>query len=152
MRVPHMRFTIRWFMAIVAGVGVTFWLVRPLSSIAICDGICTYSIHVQSSLRTPIRRVTCEAFSTAREAAHSLEGLLAPETRLWSAQADPFVGQPLSVSLPFTFRTSRGGQVIDDVQYRFLLVIVQFHDGSRMGKVVELPHRDKANTVRVVIP
>ena len=151
MRVPHVRFTIRWFMAIVAGAGVALWLVRASSSDAVCDGICTYSVHVDSTSRAPIQRVTCEAFGHASDAAHSLELLLAPETPLWSAQADPFIGQALSVSLPFTFRTSRG-RVIDDFQYRSLLVIVRFGDDRQMGKVVEMPHREKARAVRVEFP
>jgi hypothetical protein len=151
MGMPHVRFTIRWLMAIVVGVGVALWLARPYSQHAALDGVCTYTIQVHSASRAPIRTITCEAFADANEAAYNLERLLAPNTRLWSAQADPFVGQALSVDLPWTIRVSRG-RVIHDVQYRSLLVIVRFGDGRQMGKVMEIPHRDKARAVRVEFP
>src|SRR5262249_8670209 len=109
-------------------------------------------VQVHSASRIPIQKVTCEAFGDASEAASRSERLLAPETPLWSAQADPFIGQALSVSLPFTIRIARGGRVVGDFQYRSLLVIVRFRDGSQMGKVVEIPHRDETRTVVVEFP
>jgi hypothetical protein len=150
MRVPRVRFTIRGIMAIVAVIAVCLWLAGSPTD-AVCDGISTYSIHVHSASQTPIRKVTCEAFSSAEAAVHTSKKPIDTEPGFWSAAAEPFVGQPLSVSLPFTFRTHRG-QIVGDFQYRYLVVIVRFDDGSQGGKVVALPHRDKARTVSVEFP
>jgi hypothetical protein len=150
MRMPQVRFTIRRIMLIVAVVAMVLWVASL--RVAICDGICMYSVQIHSTSGTPIQKVTCEAFGSEPDAAVSLERLLAPESKLWAAQVEPYTGQSLPLCLPFTFTVSGSGRVVSDVQYRALLAIVRFNDGRVMGKVAEIPHRLLTLAVCVEFP
>lgn len=127
-------------------------LIYEFGLVAICDGSYDLTVTVNSISGSPIRAVSCEGVRNKDEARSRLEDLLPPETRLWSASAEPFTGQPLIVSIPFSFRESGLGRTWGDTQLRGLLVIVQYQDGERMGKAIEIPHRRESRSVTVEFP
>jgi hypothetical protein len=88
-------------MSIVAGIAFAFWLIAS-ARVAVCDGSYILDVRVVPTAPAPIRAVTCEAFAEESRAAIALEHLLPPESDLWSASADPFDGQVLTVRIPFT--------------------------------------------------
>jgi hypothetical protein len=127
-------------------------LVYEFICVAICDGSYDLSVTVKSLSSSPIRAVGCQGFRNVDEARSCLEYLPPPETRLWLASAEPFTGQPLVVPLPFSFRASPLGRTWGDTQYRGLVVIVQYQDGERKGKAIEIPHRNESRSVTVEVP
>lgn len=151
MRLPRVQFTVRRMMTIVAGVALTLWLYDS-SSVAICDGRYFLAVRVDSVSRTPIGAVTCESLGREEYAAETSERLLPPESPSCSASADPFIGQVLSVRVPFTSHVSPLGRWVDDFQFRRLVIIVTYRDGRRLGKVVVIPHRDVTQSISVAFP
>jgi hypothetical protein len=77
---------------------------------------------------------------------------LRPETRLWSAVADPFEGQPLTVNVPVSGRESPWGRQLRRVQFQYLVVIGQWKDGRRMGKLVDIPDGRASREISVSLP
>jgi hypothetical protein len=127
-------------------------LVYEFGYVAICDGSYDLSVTVKSSSSSPIRAVSCQGFRNVDAARPLLEYLPPPETHLWFASEEPFTGQPLIVSLPVSFRESPLGRTWGDTQYRGLLVIVQYQDGERKGKAIEIPHFRESRSVMVEFP
>lgn len=143
-----MRLTLGIAAILIAVVG----LVWEFGYVAICDGCYQLSVTVKSLDGSPIRAVSCEGFRNVDAARSQLEYLLPPETRLWSATAEPFIGQPLHVTIPCSFRESPLGRTWGDSQLRGLLVIVQYEDSERKGRAVEIPHRHESRSVMVEFP
>ncbi|MGL4419415.1 MAG: hypothetical protein ACRCZF_02000, partial [Gemmataceae bacterium] len=50
-----------------------------------------------------------------------------------------FDGQPFSVRVPVSERVSPFGRTLQRSQFQFLVVIVELHDGRRLGQVVDIP-------------
>lgn len=112
------------------------------------------TVVVVSSSGSPISSVTCETFSSPESAAYSLEHLLPPETRQRSVTADPFDGSPLVVEIP-------AGERIDSAllwshsrrfQFQSLLVIADYEDGRRDGRLAALPDLRATKAIRVELP
>jgi hypothetical protein len=138
--------TIATVLLVVAG------FVWEFGCVAICDGSYDLSVTVKSVSGAPIRAVSCEGLRNVDQARSRLDYLPPPETRLWSASAEPFTGQPLIVTIPLSFRESPLGRTWGDTQLRGLLVIVQYQDGERRGKAIEIPHRHESRSVTVEFP
>lgn len=116
------------------------------------DGCYGLSVTVKSTSSASIQAVSCEAFGYKDEAQEALELLSPPASRRRSASAEPFNGQPLSVSVPFSYRESAMGRTWGETQFRHLLVIVQYQDGKRQGKLVEIPRRRDCQSLTVEVP
>jgi hypothetical protein len=127
-------------------------LLMEFGSVKICDGSYDLSVTVKSTSSAPLAAVSCEAFGRLEQAEWGLEYLPPPESKHWSASAEPFTGEPLIVSIPLSFRESGLGRTWGDSQFRGLLVIVRYRDGKRMGQAIEIPHRRDSRSVRVEFP
>lgn len=138
--------TIAAVLLVVAG------FVWEFGCVAICDGSYDLSVTVKSLSGSPIRAVSCEGFRNVEDARFRLEYLPQPEIRTWFVSAEPFTGQPLIVTLPVSFRESPLGRTWGDTQFRGLVVIVQYQDGERRGKAIEIPHRHESRSVTVEFP
>jgi hypothetical protein len=115
------------------------------------DGSFNLAVHVSSTVG-PLRSVSCEALGRREQAEVVVQKLLPPETRLWSATADPFVGKPLTVSVPLGGRESMSGRELRRTQFRYLAVIGQLQDGRRVGKWVEIPDCRVSRKVEATLP
>jgi hypothetical protein len=130
--------------------GALLWVYTSTTYI-IWDGQFDLSVRVSSSLGPP-RSVSCQACSHREQAEYVLEHLLPPEGRLWSATADPFAGEPLTVNVPVSGRDSMSGRELRRGQFRWLVVIAVLPDGRRAGKLVEIPDGRVCREVSVELP
>src|SRR5262249_44674811 len=121
------------------------------SAIIVREGNFPLTVHVASASHAPIQAVSCQAFVRQGDASTAAEQGLPPEATDWTTSADPFTGEPLSLELPFTARVSAFGRTLREFQHRALAVIVTFRDGSRVSKVVAIPHRKAAQSVTVTV-
>jgi hypothetical protein len=126
------------------------WEFIPLQ-VKISDGGFYLTVNVSSSAG-PLHSVSCQAFAQREETKHDLDYLCPPGTPLWSAVADPFVGEPLKVLVPVSGRESPCGRELRRFQFRYLVVIGKFQDGQRAGKLVEVPDGRVSREVSVVLP
>jgi hypothetical protein len=83
-----------------------------------------------------------------------LENLIPPEGNLYSASQPAYVGEPLSVKVPTSLTTHgallwRYGRFY---QYHKLVVIVEYQDGRREGRVTDIPDLHKGRAVTVEFP
>jgi hypothetical protein len=131
-------------------VGVLAWEFIPLA-VTVWDGSFDLTVRV-SSTAGPLDAVSCQACGRREDADYVLEHLLPPETRRWSAVADPFDGQPLTVVVPVSGRDSPSGRELRRSQFRYLVVIGQWQDGRRMGKLVEIPDGRVFREIDVSLP
>jgi hypothetical protein len=136
--------------AVLLGAGALACEFIPLGY-SIWDGDFDLRVNVSSTAGS-LRAVTCQACSHSEEAEYILDHLLPPETDLWSTVADPFDGQPLTVRVPVSGRTSPCGRELDRSQFRYLVVIGQLKDGRRMGKLVDIPDCRVSREVTVSLP
>jgi hypothetical protein len=107
-----------------------------------------------SASGSPIASVSGEAFTSERWAGSSLEHLAPSEGRIDSAVADPFAGKPLAVPVPTSYKT-RSALLWSCSRYnqmRHLVVIVQYRDGRREGRLVEIPDLRESRSLRVEVP
>jgi hypothetical protein len=118
------------------------------------DGSLPLSVTVVSESDSPIASLSCEPFSTAESARFSLEYLVPPETTVYAAVQDPFLGEPLEVTVR-TSDTVHGALLWSHSRYnqvRQLLVIAQYCDGRQEGRLVEIPDLRQVRSLRVEFP
>ncbi len=130
--------------------GALAWEFIPIQ-LTVWDGGFDLTVNV-SSTAGPLKSVSCQACGRREEAEEVLEYLLPPDTRQWSAVADPFDGQPLTVQVPVSGRASPMGRELRRSQFRYLVVIGQLNDGRRVGKLVEIPDGRESREVSVSLP
>ena len=118
------------------------------------DGLWPLSITVVSAPGSQIQSVSGEAFSSPEVAQQSVEHLAPPETFTYAAVADPFRGETLTLSVPTSVRT-RSALVWSDSRYnqmRWLVVLAQYVDGRREGRLIEIPDLRQARSLRIEFP
>ena len=118
------------------------------------DGLWPLSVTVVSASGAPIASASAEAFSSEEWARSSLAHLAPPETRIHSVVVHPFVGEPVAVPIPTRYRT-RSALLWSSWRYnqmRLLVVIVQYRDGRRDGRLVEIPNLRESRSLRVEFP
>jgi hypothetical protein len=130
--------------------GALLWVYTSARWI-IWDGGFDLTVRV-SSHPGPPRAVSCQAFALREQAEFVLEHLLPPETRLWSAVADPFADEPLSVYVRVSGWASMSGRELRRFQFRYLVVIAVLPDGRRVGKLVDIPDGRVCREVTVELP
>jgi hypothetical protein len=130
--------------------GVLAWEFIPLA-VTIHDGGFDLTVHIESLGGQP-QSVSCETFGRREYADEAVTRLLPPQSRSWSAVADPFDGRPLTVGVAVGERESPFGRVLQRFQFRFMAVIAVMPDGSRIGKVVEIPDGRVSREVTVELP
>lgn len=147
-----MRLTVRRMMAVVAGIAGALWLLDSCIW-DMYDGYYDLAVRVRSASKARIRAASCQAFGDEALATECLQKLRAPRDSLEGDSADPFTGQEMRVRVWFSVRVSHSGRLLRDVQgRRYLLVIVRYGDGRRIGKLVTIPHRDVTRAVSVEFP
>ena len=117
----------------------------------IWNGVCDLSVRVMSDSGPP-RSVTCQAFGRRDEAAYALEHLLPPETGLWSATAEPFTDDPLTVRVPLSGQDSMSGRELQRFQFRYMVVVAEYPNGRRVGKLVHLPDCRESREISITLP
>ncbi len=136
--------------ALMLVVGGLLWVYTSATYI-IWDGGFDLTVRVSRTPEPP-RSVSCEVFSQRQDAEFALEHLLPPESRMWSAIADPFAGEPLTVYVPVGGRESMSRRQLRRFQFRYLVVIATLPDGRRVGKMVDIPDGLAVTEVTVEIP
>jgi hypothetical protein len=129
--------------------GLLVWEFVPIQKI-VWDGEFQLTVHLTSS-DGPLRSVSAEAFGRREEAEETLRFLPPPECR-WSSVADPYEGQPLIVHVPLSGRESPFGRELKRMQFRYLVVIGQWSNRKRAGRIVEIPDSRKSREVHVSLP
>lgn len=130
--------------------GAAAWVYTSTTHI-LWDGGFDLTVRVSSDPGPP-RSVTCEAFGRRDAAEYALDHLLPPETGLWSASADPFIGEPLNVFVPVSGRESMSGRELKRSQFRHLVVIAVLPDGRRVGKLTDIPDGRVSRELSVALP
>jgi hypothetical protein len=111
-------------------------------------------VTIRSASGSPVREVSAEAMDNPDTVRYVLEYLIPPEGSRYSASQAPFVGDPLVVSVPTSY-TTHGALLwycARFYQYRKLVVIVEYQDGKREGRVVDIPDLHKSRMVAVEVP
>ena len=141
-----MRRTLLILAAVIVA-GFLAWEFVPIY-VARCSGSFDLTVRVEGRPRS----VSCEAFGGQRSAEEALTVLMPPESRMWSAVADPFDGRPLTVGVPVSWRESPLGRQYWRTQFRYLVVIATMPDGERVGKLVDIPDGRESREVTVSFP
>jgi hypothetical protein len=120
---------------------VGFAWVVPFKSIG--DDVCHVLVTVRTPPGLPVTAVYAEAFSKEPLALHDLDHLPGPDlhpdhpTR-WAVDR-PFTGQTLTLAVWVSEHVTYWGLVRDRYYPRQVLVIVEYRDGRRATKVMDLP-------------
>ncbi len=137
--------------AVVLMIAAVFLLPLNCAPYTLWDGGFDLTVNVSASAGS-LRSVTCQVCGHRNEAEFILEHLL-PET--YSSRTytvDPFIGQPLTVYVPLSGRDSAFGRELQRFQFRYLVVIGQFEDGSKRGKLAEIPDCRVSRELSVMLP
>jgi hypothetical protein len=115
------------------------------------DGIAPLRVTVASASSSAIASVSCEPFSSEEAAQYSLDNALPPTTSGYcrATVADPFVGKPLEVNAPFSYRyvVALLWKNIDFHQMHVVVVIVHYKDGRCERKMASIPNLRKSDSV-----
>jgi hypothetical protein len=120
------------------------------------DGGYELTVHMDNQGQ-PIRAVCCQSMGGRQEdAERALEWTLAsgrPESLgMWAAVKERYDDQPVQVRVAVSGRDSYLGLELSRSQFRHLVVVVTYADGTRAGKVVEIPDGRVSREVRVSFP
>jgi hypothetical protein len=136
--------------ALLVVVGAAAWVYTSTTHI-IWDGGYDLTVRVLSDAGPP-RSVSCETFGRREYAEHAAAHRLPPESQMWSAVADPFDGQPITVKVAVSGRESMSGRELRRSQFRYLVVVAVLPDGRRVAKVVEIPDGRMSRELSVTLP
>jgi hypothetical protein len=118
------------------------------------DGLWPVTVTIRSTSGSAIRTASAESLDDPEFVKFYLENLIPPEDRRHSASESPYIGQPLAVNVP-TSATTHGALLWSYTrfnQYRKLVVIVEYQDGRKEGRLVDIPDLHKFRTVTVEVP
>lgn len=143
--------TISWRTIILTLSIVAGSLFFEFCSYAICDGSYELSVTIQSTSKSPIARVNTQVFRQTEDARYCLAH---PENRDQPAPVStvPFVGAPVLVRVPHSFRRSPLGRVWGRSQCKGLLVMATYSDGRRVRQVVDIPDEQMSRIVAIDVP
>ena len=114
------------------------------------DGGHQLTVHV-SVADGQLQSVACKTFARRHDAEFVAKDIPPMEVDV-RAIANPFVGEPLFVTVRFSTRTALSGRELSRFQFRYLVVVAVFVDGRRVAKVVDLPDLRDDGEIRVTIP
>jgi hypothetical protein len=141
----------RYLIAAFAVLFVVFAFIATSFHYLLCDGTYDLAISVTSTDPSPIKWVCCQAFRGDLDADEYLANLQPFKYSIWSDRADPFDGREMRVDLPYSFKSS-GAFKWDDSQPHKLVVPLEYQDGRRVGKKIEIPHRSGTTKLSVQVP
>jgi hypothetical protein len=147
-RAMSKRLVLSLLLALISVIGLTPALTT------IDDGSLRLSVTVVSASGSVIASISCEAFSSEKTAQYSLENLLPPETRLFSAIQNPFRNEPLEVEVPTSYKSHSAlfWSYSRYSQMWHLLVIAEYKDGRWEGRLVGIPDLRQVRSLHVEIP
>jgi hypothetical protein len=126
----------------------------PVSTIY-SDSDYPISVKIVSRSGSRIRGVTCESTNSSEDAKDAAENPRAPWRKMWSSEQQPFTGDPLTVRVykstkrvSFEFEPTK----ITRNQSRYLVVVIDYADGRRLGQIEWIPDLREELTVNVVVP
>jgi len=125
----------------------------PLSKICE-DGMLPLTVTIRSAAASNIRAVSAEAFGNSKDAEYALDNAIPPETKRYSALQTPFTGQKLTVDIPIGY-TTRGAllwHLSRYYQFTKLVVLVEYVDGKRTGRLVDIPDLHHSQEISVEVP
>jgi hypothetical protein len=150
-RFPLPRMTTRRLMAFIAGLAGLLWILDQSESIG--DGAYPLEIAVAGpSARSLFCAVCGNKFEADGLARMWMKGREPATIAEWDYQAKPFTGRPFSVRVRFSSHMTGLGRVLHEGRMRALFVAVQYDDGHRGFKIVEIPHRSVSQRVDVSLP
>ena len=118
------------------------------------DGLWPITVTLRSANGSAIRAVSAEAEDNPDFIRYYLEQPILPAFTHHSASQIPYVGKPLTVNVP-TSLTTHGAllwRYTRFYQFHKLVVIVEYQDGKREGRVVDIPDLHKSRVVAVEVP
>jgi hypothetical protein len=118
------------------------------------DGARPVSVTIRSASGLAIQSVSGEAFGSAESAEPTLQNLSPPETFIHSSTQDPYLGEKLAVPVP-TSEHSKHSLVWNYrsfYQFKTLVVIVQYANGRREGRMIEIPDLRQKRDIVVEFP
>lgn len=146
----------RWRIIPVVAVlaALVVWLLAFRSHI-VWDGSYELSVHIETD--RPVRAVVCESISGPEDRAEEelawVKTFGRPEAPgPWSTVRERYDGQPIPVQVAVSGKDSYLGYELERSQFRYLVVVVTYPDGSRQGKVVDIPDERLSHKVRVTFP
>ena len=125
----------------------------PLSKICE-DGTLPLTVTIRSAAASNIRAVSAEAFGNSKDAEYVLENTVPPETKRYSASQARFTGQNLTIDVPIGY-TTRGALLWHFsryYQFTKLVVLVEYVDGKRTGRLVDIPDLHHSQEIPVEVP
>lgn len=144
-----MRFRLRTLLLVVA-VAAVILLIIDNGSVAVWDGHFPLQVHLRGTHGREIIEVAAEPLTRleyadyVRNAPSKLD--LRPERVEWVE------GQPFTVRVPCSGRTSSFGRELSYTQFKLLVLRISFMDGEVALIPVEIPDGRKAREVRVTVP
>lgn len=137
--------------AIVIVLGVLVWIFFSVPVI-VWDGGFDLKAHVKCT-EHPMCAIYCEVCGNREDAEYVLKYYPFSEHSNFSTCLAPFDEQPLTVFVPLSGRVSGWlGREIERYQFQYLVVIGDFQDGQRIGKIVEIPDCRVSKEVSVSFP
>jgi hypothetical protein len=127
------------------------WMLYDYSLISKGSG--SYLLRVEVSSARSIRAVRCYPASSQTDAQVVVDHVddewkLLPR----NGRAEPFTGAPIEVDIYTWCNTTRSGREISGGHLEWLAVCTEFDDGTRVGKLAEIPDMRIAREVRVEFP
>ncbi|WP_439624709.1 hypothetical protein [Gemmata sp.] len=139
-----------WLLGAAFLTAASLWAYTSVTYV-VWDGGYDLTVRVSSKAGAP-SAVSCQTHGVRRDAEYALEHHLPAVMKQWSATADPFVGEPLTVFVPVSGRNALSGRELSRSQFCWLVVTAVLPDGRRTGTLVEIPDGRVSREVRVELP
>ncbi|SRR6266852_3729705 len=142
----------RWLVFTLAVSVVSALLFVPYCKV-VDDGAWPISVTIRSTSGLPIQSASAEAFGDNESAECVSQALMPPES-IYSTTQDPFIGEEMAVPVPTSERTnsSLAWNYRSFYQFKTLVIIVQYKDGRREGRMVEIPDLRQTRAIEVEFP
>jgi hypothetical protein len=148
--VAHMAKIVRWALVVSAALFVNLGILSLLFIGSLGDCWYDLTVTVNSVSATPIKEVRGMTFF---DAAKANEVVTNPRATFEACEEQrAFNGKSLVIDVGYTSWTYCFGLWHSDDPPRFLVLIVDYHDGKRARKLVDIPHHSIARAIAVEVP
>lgn len=134
-------------LAVLVGIGglVLFY---DASVVSLCSCAYELSIVVYDDRIADIEELTCEAFGIIDDAEFQ-HYVRRPWKPFYGVSAPHFRGEPVIVTIPYGDRVSPLGRSRPTYPFTKLVIVAQYKDGRRSGKLVDIPKPSEAQSIVV---
>jgi hypothetical protein len=149
--VARMARIVRWALVVSAALFVNLGTLSVLFIGSLGDCWYDLTVTVNSASATPLKEVRGMTFF---DAAKATEVLTNPKAAFEASceEQRAFNGKSLVIDVGYTSWTYCFGLRHSDDPPRFLMLIVDYDDGKRARKLVEIPHHSVARAIVVDVP